>query len=38
VLVPAFFVPLYMLTHIAIFADLAASARASEHAAVARAA
>ena len=30
VLVPAFFVPLYLLTHIAIFAELAASARHAE--------
>ena len=30
VLVPAFFVPLYMLTHVAIFAHLAAPARTSE--------
>jgi hypothetical protein len=30
VLVPAFFVPLYMLTHVAVFAHLAAPARTSE--------
>ena len=28
-LIPAFFVPLFLLTHIAIFAELAAPARAS---------
>lgn len=38
VLIPAFFVPLYLLTHIAIFASLAASARASERPMAARAA
>ena len=30
VLIPAFFVPLYLLTHVAVFAGLAASARTSE--------
>jgi hypothetical protein len=29
-LIPAFFVPLFLLTHVAIFADLAASARATQ--------
>jgi hypothetical protein len=30
VLIPAFFVPFFLLTHVAIFSGLAASARASE--------
>jgi hypothetical protein len=38
VLIPAFFVPLYLLTHIAIFAKLAASARVSKRALEVRAA
>ena len=36
VLVPAFFVPFYLLTHIAVFAGLAASARGSRNAIVGR--
>jgi len=36
VLVPAFFVPLYMLAHVAVFAHLAAPARASERGAALR--